>query len=134
MTSDNVGEPQCVQWFDEVMDIKELFNPGKDPNFAVGTAIVWQLRGIGAKTIQPYRVVFMDETSPLHWRVRKDLNRKSIIQSKFTIDDVSWSVAHQMFDTPAPKPGGRVFAETSGVLPSDVVMAPNRPCSDARAG
>ena len=128
------GSPVTVEWIHEVMDIKELFNPGKDPNFAVGTAIVRQLRGIGTKTIQPYRKEFMDETSPLHWRVKKDLNGKAIVQSKFTIDDLSWSAGHQMFDTFAPRPGGRVFAEyTSGVLPSDVVMAPNRPCSDARA-
>ena len=119
------GSPVTVEWIHEVMDIKELFNPGKDPNFAVGTAIVRQLRGIGTKTIQPYRKEFMDETSPLHWRVKKDLNGKAIVQSKFTIDDLSWSAGHQMFDTFAPRPGGRVFAEhTSGVFPSDVGADP----------
>ena len=83
--------------------------------------------------MQPGREWFMGETSPLHWRVRRDANRKVFVQSKFTVDDTSWGQAFYPWTDDAPRPDGRITeAGFSGLLPSDVVLAPNKPLSEAR--
>jgi hypothetical protein len=118
---------------DDVMDIKDLFNPGEKKAFPVGTSRCKQTRGICTKSIQPGRDWFMSENSPLHWRIRKDINNKVIIQSQFTTDDTVWSQQHYPW-TKAPRPDQRAFGpNTSGLVPSDVRMAPNNPLQKARA-
>jgi hypothetical protein len=122
-----------VQWVDDVMDVKELLNPGGGP-FAVSTARCKMLRGIGTKSVQPLRDYFMCETSPLHWRVRKDKSNKVLIQSKFTVDDLAWSVGFYPWTENAPRPDGRPWDEkTSGLISTDTKLAPNKVCSEARA-
>ena len=122
-----------VQWVDDVMDVKELLNPGGGP-FPVGTARCKMLRGIGTKSVQPLRDWFMCETSPLHWRVRKDTSNKVMIQSKFTFDDRGWSTGFYPWTEAAPRPDGRPWDEqTSGLVPTDTQLAPNKVCSEARA-
>ena len=75
----------------------------------------------------------MGETSPLHWCIRRDANRKVFVQSKFTVDDTSWGHAFYPWTDNAPRPDGRsADPGFSGLLPSDVVLAPNNPLSDAR--
>ena len=114
------------------MDTKELFNPGKEPALPVGVSRCRQVRGIGTKTIQIGRDWFMGLTSPLHWRMRKDIEGRTFVQSKHTVDDQSWSQTHYPW-TDAPRPRGRVFADRmSGLLPKDLTLAPNNPCSEAR--
>ena len=60
-----------VELVHDVMDHKELFNPGKDDNCPVSTSRVRRVRGIGTKSVQPGREWFIGETSPLHWRIRR---------------------------------------------------------------
>ena len=122
-----------VQWVDDVMDVKELLNPEGGP-FPVGTARCKMLRGIGTKSVQPLRDWFMCETSPLHWRVRKDKSNKVMIQSKFTFDDQGWSVGFYPWTDNAPRPDDRPWDEkTSGLISTDTKLAPNKVCSEARA-
>ena len=129
------GHQVPVEWVYDVMDIKELFNPGKDDNCPVSVSRVKRLRGIGTKSVQPGRDWFMGETSPLHWRIRRDANRKVFVQSKFTVDDTSWGHAFYPWTDNAPRPNGRsADPGFSGLLPSDVVLAPNNPLSDAQEG
>ena len=127
------GHKVAVEWVDNVMDIKELFNPGKDEHCPVSTSRVRRTRGIGTKSVQPGRDWFMGATSPLHWRVRRDTNNKVFVQSKFTVDDTSWGQAFYPWTDDAPRPDGRsTDPGFSGLLPSDVVLAPNNPLSEAR--
>jgi hypothetical protein len=122
-----------VQWVDDVMDIKELLNPGGGP-FSKSSARCCMLRGIGTKSLQPLRDWFMGETSPLHWWIRKDTSNKVFIQSKFTIDDSGWSESFYPWTTKAPRPDDRPWDEkTSGLSPTDTELAPNKVCSEARA-
>ena len=66
-------------------------------------------------------------------RVRRDANRKVFVQSKFTVDDTSWGQAFYPWTDDAPRPNGRITEPGfSGLLPSDVVLAPNKPLSEAR--
>jgi hypothetical protein len=48
-----------VEWVHDVMDHKELFNPGKDDNCPVSVSRVRRVRGIGTKSVQPGREWFM---------------------------------------------------------------------------
>jgi hypothetical protein len=117
---------------EDVMDVKDLFNPGSKEAFPVGTSRCHRTRGIGTKSVQPGRDWYMSETSPLHWRMRKDINGIVFIQSKFTTDDTVWSVQEYPW-TKAERPEGRGFSDqTSGLVPEDVKMAPNNPLSEAR--
>ena len=127
------GHEVPVEWVHDVMDIKELFNPGKDDNCPVSVSRVRRTRGIGTKSVQPGREWFMGETSPLHWRVRRDASKKVFVQSKFTVDDTSWGQAFYPWTEDAPRPDDRsADPGFSGLLPSDVRLAPNNPLSDAR--
>lgn len=122
-----------VEWVHDVMDVKELFNPGKDDNCPVSTSRVLRTRGIGTKSIQPGRDWFMGATSPLHWRVRRDADRRVCVQSKFTVDDDQWTQLFCPWTPDAPRPDGRHHEDgTSGLLASDVTLAPNNPLSAAR--
>ena len=127
------GHEVPVTWVHDVMDIKELFSPGKDDNCPVSVSRVRRVRGIGTKSVQPGRDWYMGVTSPLHWRIRRDADRKVFVQSKFTVDDILWGQPFYPW-TEAPRPDNRPHDEgTSGLLPSDVRLAPNHPLSDARA-
>ena len=122
-----------VEWVHDVMDHKELFNPGKDDNCPVSTSRVRRVRGIGTKSVQPGREWFMGETSPLHWRIRKDAERNVFVQSKFTVDDGAWGEPFYPWTEHAPRPDNREHdTRTSGLVHSDVVLAPNNPLSAAR--
>ena len=124
-----------VEWVHDVMDHKELFNPGKDDNCPVSASRVRRVRGIGTKSVQPGREWFMGETSPLHWRIRKDAQRNVFVQSKFTVDDDAWGQVFYPWTEHAPRPDNREHdKDTSGLVHSDVVLAPNNPSSDAREG
>lgn len=126
------GHQVPVEWVDDVMDHKQLFNPGKDDNCPVSVSRVRRVRGIGTKSVQPGRDWWMSATSPLHWRMRRDANGHTFVQSKFTCDDTSWGQPFYPW-TDAPRPGNRAHDhKTSGLFPADVVLAPNNPLSDAR--
>jgi hypothetical protein len=57
-----------------------------------------------------------------------------IIQSKFTYDDVGWSTGFYPWTETAPRPGARLWDDqTSGLVPTDTQLAPNKVCSEARA-
>ena len=128
------GTDVPVEWVHDVMDLKELFNPGKDDNCPVATSRVRRTRGIGTKSVQPGREWFMAETSPLHWRIRKDAEGKVFVQSKFTVDDDAWGQGFYPWTEHAPRPDNREHdKDTSGLVHSDVALAPNNPLSDARA-
>ena len=71
----------------------------------------------------------MCETSPLHWRVRKDTNNKVFVQSKFTIDDEGWSAAFFPWIANAPRPWDE---QTSGLVTTDTTLVPNKVCSEVR--
>ena len=89
-------------------------------------------RGIATKIDQP-GCEHMGGTSPLHWRLRKDINGKVMVQTKFTCDDSQWSVPQYFWNDKAPRPEGREFeAGRSGLLPSDLKMAPRRRMSEVR--
>ena len=76
----------------------------------------------------------MSETSPLHWRVRKGIDNKVFIQSKFTFDYKGWSVAFFPWTVNAPRPEGRLWdKQTSGLITTDTTLAPNKVCSEAHA-
>jgi hypothetical protein len=122
-----------VEVVQAVMDVKQLFNPGLKDGLPVGTSRVRQTRGIGTKSIQPGADWYMGETSPLHWRIRKDTNGKVCVQSKFTCDDIMWSNITYPWTEQAPRPDNRAWEpSTSGMVPADITMAPTRPCAAAR--
>jgi hypothetical protein len=124
--------PDVVQ-VDRVMDVKSLFNPGQEKTLPATVSRCHRALGLGTKTLAVGRQWFMSETSALHWRMRLDANGKVITQTKFTVDDDNWSVAHYPWTPTAPRPNDRVIEENmSGLLWSDVKMAATRPLSDTR--
>jgi hypothetical protein len=122
-----------VSAVEDVIDIKALLNPANADNFPTATARCHRTLGIGVKSVQPMREWFMAATSPLHWRMRRDIDRKVFVQAKFTVDDIAWGEAHYPW-TNAPRPGKRVFeADTSGLIVEDLTYAPNKPLIATRA-
>ena len=76
----------------------------------------------------------MAGTSPLHWRIRKTSEGAAYVQQKFTCDDTMWSAMSRVWTTKAPRPDGRKFAEGfSGLLPSDLRLAPRKALAEGRA-
>jgi hypothetical protein len=83
--------------------------------------------------VQPMYKHFMDPTSPLHWMMRKNHKGKVIVQTKFTVDDLLWSTAYYPWTKNAPRPQDRAFSvKESGLLPSDLVLAESRTCTESR--
>ena len=80
-----------VEWVDDVMDWRGLINPTGNRDFPKETSRVIRCRGIATKIDQP-GCEHMGGTSPLHWWLRKDINGKVMVQTKFTCDDSQWSV------------------------------------------
>jgi hypothetical protein len=131
---------------DDVYDFKELFNPGCTENeiirhtFPVSSSRVRRARGIGTKVMSiPAREYYMGETSALHWRFRRYvedgvLQKKAMVQAKFTCDDADWSQPFFPWNEKASRPENR-FVEPgySGLLPRDVKLAPNNPLVQTRA-
>jgi len=112
---------------DGVMDTKSLFNPGLDIDFPLRTARCLRTRGCSTLSVDATRTWFMGPTSALHWRMRRVVGGKAVIQVKQTCDDVMWSAAFYPWTT-APRPDFRAFEEGfSGLLPSDITMtAPSK--------
>ena len=76
----------------------------------------------------------MAGTSPLHWRIRKTSAGAAYVQQKFTCDDTMWSAISRVWTTKAPRPDGREFSEGfSGLLPSDLRLAPRKQLAEGRA-
>jgi hypothetical protein len=123
-----------VDTIEAVTDIKGLFNPSGNPNMPVSSSRVHRMVGCATK-VPPalHQQEYCLETSPLHWRIGRDLDGKTVIQSKLICDDEQWSAQHYPWTKDAPRPKGRTFEEkTSGVRPSDLTMAAQKPLSDTR--
>jgi hypothetical protein len=121
-----------VEWVYDVMDWRDLVNPGVPRDFPVKSSRVKQLRGVATKIDDPAKE-HMGGTSPLHWWLRKDVNGKVIVQNKFTCDDSQWSAPQYFWNDKAPRPDNREFeAGTSGLLPSDLRVAPRRVMTTTR--
>jgi hypothetical protein len=116
-----------VEWIHDTGDIKCLFNPTGGVHFPVGTSLVRQVKGCCTRVVHHSRAHFMGPTSPLHWMMRKDTNKRAILQSKLTSHDNSdWSEQHYGW-TDAPRPNGRQFSEsTSGVFADDIKICPKK--------
>ena len=121
-------EPIQVTVIEDVLDHRALFNPTLDSKFPKATARCDALRGVGTKSLpNAASSWFMGPTTPLHWRLRLDLEHQVIIQSKHTVDDPNWSNIQHIWNTQAPRPEGReVVGKTSGLLPTDLQLAPSR--------
>ena len=122
-----------VEFIEGVADVKGLFNPTGKPTFPVTQSRVQRLHGCCTHE-DPVgeRADFMNSTSPLHWQIRKDLQGKVVLQSKLICDDDQWSAQHYPW-TQAPRPGNRTFEDgTSGLRPSDLVMAAQKPLGPTR--
>ena len=73
-----------VELFEDVMDVKHLFNPSPSENaaFPVGTSRCHRTRGVCTKSVQPGREWYMDPTSPLHRWVRRDADAKVVVMTR----------------------------------------------------
>ena len=127
-------EPIQVTVIEDVLDHRALFNPTLDSTFPKATARCDALRGVGTKSLpNATSSWFMGPTTPLHWRLRLDLEHQVIIQSKHTVDDPHWSNIQYIWNTQAPRPEGRVVVgKTSGLLPTDLQLAPSRELKPTR--
>jgi len=125
-----------VDFIEAVTDVKGLFNPSKKGACPIALSRVYRLSGCATKVppLHERQKVFMKDTSPLHWLLRRDLEKKVTIQSKLICDDEQWSEQHYPWTPDAPRPGGRTFTEkTSGLRPSDLRRAAQKPLSATRA-
>lgn len=128
-----------VEFIHDVMDWKRVINPEHPKEFPVGTAMCRQMRGLCTKSLPSQEQAFyMDETSPLHWRIRADPQGHVFLQTRHTIDtpDDQWSEPVYHWDTNAPRPQGRARASTreSGLKVSDLKIAPFRVLKERRLG
>jgi hypothetical protein len=128
-----------VEFIDSVMDWKRLINPEHPKEFPVGTAMCRPMRGLCTKSLPDQdQAYYMDETSPLHWRIRADAQGHVFLQTRHTVDtpEEQWSEPVYHWDTNAPRPQGRDRASTreSGLLVSDLKIAPYRVLKDRRIG
>jgi hypothetical protein len=120
---------------DAVPDVKGLFNPTGEQTFPVTTSRVRRCAGCSTKEHpQRERDFYMGATSPLHWFIRKDLLGKVFVQTKLTCDDTQWSTQFYPWTPNAPRPDNRDFEpSTSGLRPSDLRMAAQKPLTETRA-
>ena len=122
-----------VSFIDRVADVSGLFNPGNTKDFPVGTSRIRFIRGCATKNVSPELETFMDPTSNLHWRIRKDTHNKVFIQTRRTVHDEKWSEQFYPFDTDAPAPDGREREKcTSGLLPGDLQFREPKPLAPSR--
>jgi hypothetical protein len=118
----------------DVADMACLLNPTRNSNFPVGSARCIRQLGCCTKVVSPGREDYMSPTSPLHFRFELDIAGDVYSQSKLTCQDDLWSKQSYPFETKAPRPNNRVTAERkSGLLPSDLKIAPRRPLALARS-
>jgi hypothetical protein len=127
-----------VSFIEAVADVTELMNPavdGKyDNTFPGRSSRVVRARGCATKQVQAGREVYMDPTSPLHWRIRKDTEGKVFLQTQLTCDDDQWSEQTYMWTKGAPRPNNREFTTgMSGLEPQDLECRPPKPLSTERA-
>ena len=120
---------------DAVSDIKGLFNPSGKDHMPINSSRVNRMGGCATKVPPaPHQQHFCKETSPLHWKIGRDLDGKVMFLSKLLVDDDQWSMQHYPWTPEAPRPGGRAFdVKTSGLRPSDLKRAPQKPLSATRA-
>ena len=123
-----------VELIDDVLDWRALLNPEDAADFPVGTSMCRRLRGCTTKSYpHPGANYYMAECSPLHWHIRRDNNGHVFMQTQHTVESQFWSEPVFHWDTPATRPAGRDCHENaSGLLPSDLVLAPRRPISQER--
>ena len=114
------------------MNIRSLFNSTLEDHLPKKSARVHRIAGIGTKTLQAGRDWFMSETSPLHFRFRRDHEAHAFVQAKYTVDDDSWGEPVYPW-TNAPRPHGRPVVERmSGLRVDDLKLAANHPIGEAR--
>jgi hypothetical protein len=122
-----------VTMIDDVLDWRSLVNPDNAADFPVGTSMCRRLRGCTTKTVAPEHMYYMPETSPLHWRIRRDEAGHVFMQTKHNVDDDLWSEPVYHWDTLATRPGGReCHLHESGLKPSDLTLAPRNKLSAER--
>lgn len=127
--TDKASDEQIqVTVIEDVLDHRALFNPTLESTFPKASARCDMLRGVGTKSFpNATSSWFMGQTTPLHWWLRLDLEHHVIIQSRHTVDVSQWSNVQYIWNTQAPRPDGRVVVgKTSGLLPTDLQVAPSR--------
>ena len=128
------AQPVDVSVIEDVLDHRELFNPKLDNAFPKSTARCNLLRGVGTKSLPNAESSwFMTPSTPLHWWLRLDLDQNVIIQTRHTVDDNLWSNQSYMWNTQSPRPEERqVVGQSSGLLATDLQLAPSRVLKDTR--
>ena len=123
-----------VTVIEDVLDHRALFNPTLESTFPKASARCDMLRGVGTKSFpNATSSWFMGQTTPLHWWLRVDLQHHVIIQSRHTVDVIQWSNVQYIWNTQTPRPDGRVVVgKTSGLLPTDLQVAPSRALTATR--
>jgi hypothetical protein len=114
--------PEVVH-VERVMDTKFIFNPTNDTNFHPKHAICLRTHGCCTAELKPGRSWYMEATTPLHWRMRRDGQGRAFIQAKYVRDDICWSKAFRPWSSKCPRPENRpIQLGWSGLLPSDIKM------------
>jgi hypothetical protein len=122
-----------VEFIHDVLDWRSLLNPEGSRDFPVHTAMCRRARGLCTKSVAPAFQYFMPETSPLHWFIRRDTNGHVFLQTQHTVKDKLKSQPVYHWNTEALRPGGRECGENeSGLLPSDLTLAPRAPLTAER--
>ena len=124
-----------VEHITDVGDYKKLFNPTGASTFPAATARVKRALGISTHELLPGHELFMEATSPLHWKFSRVLpTNRVVVQTKLTGDVVQWSETFTVWNSGAPRPDNREHEDGfSGLLPTDLRLAPQRPVDATRA-
>ena len=97
-----------------------------------------RMRGICIKTVDHDKRWYMNETAPLHWRIVRDSRGHVFLQLRHAVDspDSQWSEPAYHWDSKAARPEGRQRADDreSGLIPSDLHIAPRRLLGEKRQG